>query len=151
METLERIVLEHRFFAGLEGKLGTLIAGCARNVRFEAGTYALREGGDGDQLYLIRQGSVALEVTAPGRPPFVFATLHEGDVLGASWLVPPYRWMFDARAIESTRAIALDARCLRDKCEADHDLGYELMKRFLPVLVGRLQATRLQLLDLYGK
>lgn len=74
-----------------------------------------------------------------------------GDFVGASWLIPPYRWAFDARAVELTRATSIDAACLRGKCEADHDLGYEMMKRFLPPLVKRLHATRLQLLDVYGK
>jgi CRP/FNR family cyclic AMP-dependent transcriptional regulator len=64
--------------------------------------------------------------------------------------VPPYRWTYDARALELVRAIAMDATCLRDKCEADHDLGYELMKRFMPVMVERLHSTRLQMLDVYG-
>ena len=67
-----------------------------------------------------------------------------------SWLIPPYRWTYDAQALELMRAIAMDADCLRGKCEADHDLGYDLMKRFVPVLVERLQATRLQMLDVYG-
>ena len=67
-----------------------------------------------------------------------------------SWLVPPYRWTNDAKAIELTRAIAMDATCLRQKCEGDHDLGYEMMKRFMPILIQRLQATRLQILDVYG-
>ncbi len=74
-----------------------------------------------------------------------------GEFVGASWLIPPYRWTFDARAVELTRAIGIDAACLRGKCEADHDLGYEMMKRFLPALVKRLHATRLQILDVYGK
>ena len=72
----------------------------------------------------------------PGQPAVVFATEGEGEIVGASWLVPPYRWRFDARAVELTRAIGIDAECLRDKCEADHDLGYEMMKRFLPVIVA---------------
>ena len=71
-------------------------------------------------------------------------------VVGVSWLVPPYRWTYDAKALELTRAIAMDAGCLRAKCEQDHDLGYEVMKRFVPILVERLQATRLQILDVYG-
>lgn len=99
----------------------------------------------------IRHGKVALEIVAPGQAPIVVATLGAGEIVGASWLVPPYRWNFDARAVELTRAIGMDARCLRDKCEADHDLGYALMKRFLPIFVKRLDATRLQLLDVYGK
>jgi hypothetical protein len=81
----------------------------------------------------------------------VFATEGEGSLVGASWLVPPYRWRFDARATELTRAIGINGQCLRDKCEADHDLGYAMMKRFLPVFVQRLTDARLQLLDVYGK
>jgi hypothetical protein len=73
-----------------------------------------------------------------------------GEPVGVSWLIPPYKWTFDARASELVRAIAIDANCLRQKCEADHDLGYEVMKRFMTILVTRLQATQLQILDVYG-
>jgi hypothetical protein len=79
-----------------------------------------------------------------------FQTAGEGEMIGLSWLIPPYRWRYDAKALELVRAIALDATCLRNKCEADHHLGYELMKRFVPVMVDRLHTTRLQLLDVYG-
>ncbi len=71
-------------------------------------------------------------------------------MLGWSWLIPPYHWHFDAKAVEPTRAIALDARCMRTKCEKDHDLGYELMKRFAQIIEQRLDATRWQLLDVYS-
>ena len=94
---------------------------------------------------------MALELVAPGREPTVFATLGEGEIVGASWLIPPYRWSFDARAVTLTRAIGIDAACLRGKCDADPRLGYEMMKRFLPVFVKRLHETRLQVLDVYGK
>jgi len=93
---------------------------------------------------------VALEISAQVRT-LTIQTLGEDEIVGASWLVAPYRWGFDAKALELTRAIAMDAACLRGKCEDDHDLGYEMMKRFLPPLVKRLHATRLQLLDVYGK
>ena len=119
-------------------------------MRFEAGGYLLREGEPADWFYLIRQGRVALELKAPGRPPVTIQTIREGEIAGVSWLIPPYRWTYDARAMELVRALALDGKCLRGKCEQDHDLGYDLMKRFMPVLIQRLQATRLQLLDLYG-
>lgn len=149
-EGLARIVREHPFFAQLPKAFGDLVCGCAKNVRFAAGQYLVREGGPADEMYLLREGRVALEVRAPGRPAINFQTVGPGEVVGVSWLVPPYRWSYDARALEPVRAISLDARCLRDKCEADHALGYEVMKRFVPLLVQRLQATRLQLLDLYG-
>lgn len=147
---LERIVREHPFFANLEAGFCTLVCGCARNVRFDAGQYLCHEGEAADQLYLLRHGHVALEVTAPGRGAVTFQTLGAGDIVGVSWLIPPYRWTYDAKALELTRAIAMDATCLRQKCEADHDLGYELMKRFVPVLIERLHSTRMQILDVYG-
>jgi CRP-like cAMP-binding protein len=151
IEGLERIVREHRFFAGFEESFLRLVVGCARNVRFEAGQYLFREGEPADQFYLLRHGRVALELSAPGRGRVTFQTLGENEILGVSWLIPPYRWTYDARAIELIRAISIDAACLRAKCEADHDLGYEMMKRFMPVLIQRLQATRLQILDVYGQ
>ncbi|ANB77907.1 Crp/Fnr family transcriptional regulator (plasmid) [Paraburkholderia phytofirmans OLGA172] len=151
MEGLEHILGEHPFFAGFDSAHSRLISGCARNHRFDAGHYLFREGEPANEFFLIRHGKVALEIVAPGQAPIVVATLGAGEIVGASWLVPPYRWNFDARAVELTRAIGMDARCLRDKCEADHDLGYALMKRFLPIFVKRLDATRLQLLDVYGK
>jgi len=150
MEGLERIVKEHPFFAGLGEEFGNLVSGCAQNARFEAGQYLFHEGDPADQFYLIRHGRVALELAAPGRGALTFLTLNEGDIVGVSWLVPPYRWTDDARALGLVRAISIDAACLRRKCEADHDLGYEMMKRFVPVLVERLEATRLQILDVYG-
>ncbi len=150
MEGLERIVREHRFFAGLEEGFCTLVCGCAKNVRFEAGQYLFHESEPADQFYLLRHGRVALELHGPGRGPVTFQTLGAGEVVGVSWLIPPYRWTYDARALTLVRAISLDAACLRQKCEADHDLGYAMMKRFMPVLIERLQATRLQILDVYG-
>jgi CRP-like cAMP-binding protein len=98
---------------------------------------------------MIRQGKVAIEILAPELGPITVQTVGEGDVLGWSWLIPPYRWRFGARAVELTRAITLDGKCLRQKSEEDHDLGYELLKRFSGIIVERLEATRLQLLDIY--
>jgi CRP-like cAMP-binding protein len=150
MEGLERIVLAHPFFAGFEKELGPVVSGCARNHRFAAGQYLAHEGEPANEFFLIRHGKVALEVLSPGQQPTVFSTESEGDIVGTSWLVPPYLWTFDARAVELTRAIGIDARCLRDKCEADPRLGYELMKRIVPIVVGQLQDTRMQMLDVYG-
>ena len=150
METLEPILAEHPFFAGLEPRYLQLVAGCASNVRFDAGQFIFREGEEANEFYLIRHGKVALEAFAPSRGALQIQTLDDGDILGWSWLIPPYEWRFDARALELTRAIALDGRCLRRKCEEDHDLGYELLKRFGHIIGQRLDATRFQLLDLYG-
>jgi CRP/FNR family cyclic AMP-dependent transcriptional regulator len=151
METLERLLLAHPFLAGIEPNLGRVLVGCARNVRFPAGEFLFREGEPADAFYLIREGSVALELHMPGRAPLVVTTLGDGELVGASWILPPYRWSYDARATAPTRAFSLDAACLRQKCDADHHLGYEMMKRLLPVMVKRMEAGRQQLLDVYGQ
>lgn len=148
--SVEAILAQHPFFQGLAPAYLALIAGCASNVRFPAGTYIFREGDVANEFYLIRHGTVALEIYVPGRGPFIIDTLHEGDVLGWSWLVPPYVKQFDARAVELTRATVFDGTCIRQKCEEDPRLGYELLKRFSQVIGRRLQATRLRLLDIYG-
>ena len=150
METLERIIVEHPFFEGLESYYTGLLTGCASNVRFSAGTYIFKEGEEANQFYLIRAGKVALEIMAPHNKALTVETLEQGDLLGWSWLVPPYIWSFHARAIQETRAIALDGKCLRTKCEQNHDLGYDVLKRFAQLMARRLQATRFQLLDVYA-
>lgn len=150
METLEPLLTEHSFFRDLPPDYIRLLAGCAKNVRFETGQTIFREGEDADQFYLIRDGRVALEAFTPERGLAPILTLGAGDALGWSWLIPPYKWRFDARAIETTLAFALDGKCLREKCEEDPRLGYELLKRIAEVITERLQATRLQMLDVYG-
>jgi CRP/FNR family cyclic AMP-dependent transcriptional regulator len=149
METLQRILADHPFTHGLNERHLELLVGCASNVRFDAGRVVFREGGEANQFYLIREGKTAVELFAPERGPVNILTVGEGEVLGWSWLVPPYRWRFDARAIEPTRAIVLDGKCLREKSERDSDLGYELLKRIAHIMEERLQATRLQLLNVY--
>jgi CRP-like cAMP-binding protein len=149
METLEPILAQHPFLKELEPRHLRILVGCASNVRFNAGQILFHEGEEANQFYMIRQGKVAVEILAPELGPITIQTVGEGDVLGWSWLIPPYRWRFDARAVELTRAITLDGKCLRQKSEEDHDLGYELLKRFSGIIVERLEAARLQLLDIY--
>ena len=150
METLKRILEEHPFFEGLEQAHLELITGCAANAVFKEGTIIFREGDDADRFYVIRDGRVALDLHAPARDAIIIDTVEQGEILGASWLFPPYRWNFDARVLRDVRALSLDGKCLRGKCEEDPRLGYELMKRFALIVAERLQATRLRLLDIYG-
>lgn len=151
MQTLEPIIAEHPFFQGLLPEDIQLLTGCASNIVFKAGETICREGDPANQFFVVRQGKVALEVHTPERGAVVLQTINAGEILGWSWLIPPYQWRFDARAIELTRAIALDGQCLRNKCEANPRLGYELLKRVATVFAERLLATRLQLLDIYGQ
>ncbi len=150
MKSLDEIVAESPVFAGLDRDHLELIAGCARNTGFEAGQYLFHENDPADSFYLVRRGRVLLETFVPGRGALTVETVDEGDVVGWSWLFPPYRWHFDARALDLVRAVVFDGACLRGKCDDDHTLGYELLGRFSPVMLERLQATRLQLLDVYG-
>ncbi|CAN5217521.1 cyclic nucleotide-binding domain-containing protein [soil metagenome] len=147
---MDRIVREHRFFADLDEATISLIAGCARNVTFRPDEYLFHTGDPADEFFLVRHGRVAIEIVAPGHRAMTIQTVGEGEIAGVSWLVPPYKWVHDARAMEVVRAIGMDARCLRQKCDADHHVGYAMMLRFVPLLIGRLQATRMQLLDVYG-
>jgi CRP-like cAMP-binding protein len=147
---LETIIADHPMFAGLDPSFIALAVGCASNVRVESNHHIIREGEDANQFFLIREGRVALEIHAPPRKPLVIETLGPGDIIGWSWLVPPHVWKFNARSATQARLIALDAKCLRTKCEANHELGYEILKRFAHIIERRLEATRLQLQDVYA-
>jgi CRP/FNR family transcriptional regulator, cyclic AMP receptor protein len=150
MRTIDELLAEIPALEGLRTDYLELIAGCARNRVFDPGDQLMREGEPADDFYVIRDGDVALETYVPQRGALAIETLHNGDLLGWSWLVPPYRTMFDARALAQTHTVSFDGACLRGKCEEDHELGYELLTRFTAVIVERLQATRLRLLDVYG-
>lgn len=150
MRDLADILAGHPFFRGLPSDDVQLIAGCGSNVHYAENDVIFREGDPADHFYLLRHGRVALEIASPDRGPLMVLTLGAGDVLGWSWLVPPYRMSCDARALELVRATEFDGACIRRKCEEDPRLGYELLKRFAMVFGQRLRAARLQVLDVYG-
>jgi CRP/FNR family cyclic AMP-dependent transcriptional regulator len=145
----EGILSEHPFFRDLATEQLATVAGCASNEVYPAGAFLCREGQPANHFYVPRFGRVAVEIATPTGGTMTVETVEAGEVLGWSWLFPPYKWHFDARAITLVRALALDGACLRKKCEDDPALGFELMKRFAQVAVRRLEATQLQLLDLY--
>jgi CRP-like cAMP-binding protein len=147
---LEHLLPDHPFFEGFDHETIALLAGCAHNVHFRPDELVFQEGQRADAFYLVRHGRVAIELHRPAGGPRILDTVEEGGVLGFSWLVPPYRWVFDARATEDTRAVSFDATCLRAKCEADPAVGYALMSRVAGLMLDRLLAARLRLLDLYG-
>jgi CRP-like cAMP-binding protein len=147
MKSLSQTLARHPFLAGLDERgLGSL-AGLASFKKFEAGQIIFHEGDPARECYLLCQGKVAIETALMGVAGIQIDTLGEGEVLGWSWLLPPYELHYSARALEPTQAIALDGKALRDRCERDHDLGYELMKRFALVIVRRLAATRARFLS----
>lgn len=148
METLEPVLKAHPFFKGLPEEHIDFIVGCTTHVVFKAGKVIINEGEHADKFYIIRSGHVALYIDKPRQ--ITIQTIHDGDILGWSWLIPPYLYRFSAKAVENTRALALDGKCLREKCEKNSDLGYALLKRLVGVLTERLEATRIQLLDVYN-
>jgi CRP-like cAMP-binding protein len=119
-------------------------------VHFAEGEFLFQEGHEANQFWVIRRGRVAMQLESPGRGAIVTDTMDEGEMVGWSWLVPPYRFFADGRAVTPVSATALDGACLRGKCEADPELGYQLLKRVTSVMYQRLQSTRIRLLDLYG-
>jgi CRP/FNR family transcriptional regulator, cyclic AMP receptor protein len=150
MRTLDALIVESPVFKDLDPEQLELIAGCATNTVFAAGDRLFREGDQADAFFLIRHGLVALDAYVPNRGQLTMETVGPGEIVGWSWLVPPYRWHFTGRAVELVRAVQFDGACLRGKCDNDPVLGYDLVNRFAQVLVSRLQATRLQLMDVYG-
>ncbi len=150
MQTFEALLAEHPFFAGLEPHYLQVIAGFASHIHYDSEKYIFHEGERAAYFYIIHKGKVALETFGAERGMMTIETIEAGEVLGWSWLFPPYRWHFAARVVEPTSAIVLDGAELRARGEADHNFGYELVKRVAQIMTQRLQATRLQLLDLYS-
>lgn len=147
---LGKVIQEIPMFKGIAPEFLSVIVNCGSNVRFEDGQTIFREGEPANTFYALRHGRVAVQIYTPQRGAVTIQTLHEGDILGWSWLFPPYRTMFDAKCLTLVRALAFDAECLRSRCEQNVGLGYDLMKRFAQVMTQRVRAARLQVLDVYG-
>jgi CRP-like cAMP-binding protein len=146
-EPLATRVALHPFLAGMDRAQLALLAGCAMATHFIQGDVILQEGEFANRFYLIESGRVVLESSAGVSDPLILETIGPGDLLGWSWMFPPYLWQFSARAVEPTRAIFFYGTILREYCEKDHSLGYELLKRMSAVMVKRLQAARKQMLS----
>ena len=144
---LEEQIAAHPLLRGIKPQHVKVLAACAMPARFKEGELIFREGDPANRFYLLEAGKVSLESQAKDEASVTIQTIGVGEVLGWSWLFPPYYWHFDARALEPVKAIFFYGTWLREYCEQDHDLGYELMKRMAEVVIRRLQATRQQLLD----
>ena len=146
--SLARLVAEHPFCEGMKPEQLAILSECAMLVEFEKGELIFREGDPANRFYLIRSGRVELESEVAERERMLIQTIGPGDVLGWSWLFPPYYWRFDARAATPVKAIFFYGTWLREYSAQDHNLGYELMKRMAEVVIRRLQAARKYLVDL---
>lgn len=141
------LITEHALFRGLAPRYLALLTEAAMLKEFAAGEVIFREGDPANRFYLILDGEVALESTTCEGESVLVQTIGANDVLGWSWLFPPYYWHFDARATKLTKAIFFYGTWLRESCERDHDFGYEMMKRMSAVIIQRLQVTRRKLAE----
>lgn len=146
----QRPLREHPFLRDLPEHHLAALAGHWRERRYEAGEFLVREGEPAEASYLIQEGRVMLEIHHPSRGAIQLQTVGEGGVLGWSWLIAPYRWHFDARAVTPTRALVLAGPALLAVCESDPALGFALTRRFLNLVQQRVERIRMQLLDLYA-
>jgi CRP/FNR family cyclic AMP-dependent transcriptional regulator len=147
MKALETSIVEHPFLKGMSAEYVKILTDSAMRAEFKESEIIFREGDPANRFYLIEEGRVVLGSHKPDSKPVEIQTIGAGDVLGWSWLFPPYYWNFEARALEPSRAIFFYGTRLREKCEEDRAFGYELMKRMSAVMLQRLQATRKQLLE----
>jgi CRP-like cAMP-binding protein len=140
---------EHPFTKGLSASAQARLESHARPFQVAANKYLAREGQPAAWFYLIASGHVTISTSLGERGAATLQTLGPGEVVGWSWLMPPYRWQFDVRALDAVEGLALDAAGLRSECERDHELGYQLLKQLLAVVGDRLAACRIRILDIY--
>lgn len=149
MEDLSRALREHPFASSLSEEQVRFLAGCTKNLRFDAGTYLFQEDQPATDLLLVRSGRVALETHVAGKGALVIETIGPGDVIGWRALLAPERWHVDGRALETTVAFAIDAACLRDKLAAEPSFAVRVLTELLGIVHRRLERARLQQLDVY--
>ena len=147
VSSMATLLEEQGFFAGVPERVAAAIGELTSERKAAIGELLFRQGDAADRFYLVKSGLVAVELYAPGRDPIVVEQVYDGDVVGWSWLVPPYRWSFDARAVEPSSLIDIDAAALRERFGVDPILGYEVMRRFIPVMARRLSSARERLVE----
>jgi len=150
-EPLPLRVALHPFLAGMNPTQLALLTDCAMVSHFKTGQEILHNGDIANRFYLVESGKVVLESGEDAGDPVVIETIGAGDLLGWSWMFPPYTWNFTARAVEPTTAIFFYGTILREYCERDPSLGYELFKRMAPVMLRRLQSARKKMLAIYAR
>jgi CRP/FNR family transcriptional regulator, cyclic AMP receptor protein len=140
----------HPFLHGMSRDQLDVLAEAACHVRFPARHRIFEDGGNATRFWLIQSGHVSLDLHVPGEGPVVIETIGLGELLGWSWLFPPFKWAFGAVAVTPVEAFEFDAPAVREACAADPGLGYELNQRITRVLAKRLQVTRIRLISRTG-
>lgn len=122
----------------------------AREVSFPQGTRLFKEGGRADRFWIIRTGTVTLDMNVPGRRAAVIETLRHNELIGWSWLFAPHVWHLGAEATSPVRAYEFDAAEVRSLCREDPAFGASVAQWVGDVLAQRLRSARTRLLDLYA-
>jgi CRP-like cAMP-binding protein len=149
MESHVQSLLGHPFFKGMKEEDVRTIADCGEDASFEVGQVIFRQNETAIRFFVILEGAVSLEIQSGEQAPLVIQTRGGGSVLGWSWIFPGEEWKFNATVLKPVKAIVINTPCLHSKIKNDTELGFELMRRFAGIMVDRLQATRLQLMDIY--
>ncbi len=146
MNTIKETIMRHPFFQGMRAEHVDLLAQDAVEKTFETGDILFLQEEPAADFYLLESGRVAIEAHEPADGTTQVQVVETGDVVGWSWLFPPFVWHFQARALQPTRVVVLNGGRLLVEAERDPEFGFELMKRIAQVVIRRLQATRTQLL-----
>ena len=147
MQSKDDYLSAHAFFAGLNEDYLKFLAEYATEKQIAKGDVLFQQGKAADKFYLVRSGRVSVQVPALVGPVLELQVLGENQVLGWSWLIPPYRWNFVARALEDTVVLEFDGSAILERCEKDPKFGYELFKRFTALMSERLDAARQKMMD----
>ena len=146
-QPIEQHLSTQAFFAGLSPEFIGFLARCASVRRLEPDQVVFRQGERARHFYLIRNGSISVEIPAIMGPTLKVQSLGAGQILGWSWLIPPYQWNFQARAEEQAELFEFDSDAVLARCEAEPKFGYELLKRFASLMSERLEVARQKIME----
>ena len=147
MQSIEDYLSTHSFFSGLDDNFMKFLSNSAQGVQIKEDQVLFQQGKPADKFYLLRSGQVSIQVPALVGPTLELQVLGEGQILGWSWLIPPYRWNFQARALQDSDLLEFDGSAILAHCEEDPKFGYELFKRFAALMSKRLDAARQKIMD----
>ena len=137
----------HPFFTGLDDQYIEFLTDSAVETQIGEGGILFRQGTPADKFYLLKSGKVSVQVPALVGPVLEIQRIGENQILGWSWLIPPYRWNFQARVEEDASLLEFDGRAVLARCEEDPRFGFEMLKRFAALMSERLEAARQKMMD----
>ncbi|MFC1665224.1 Crp/Fnr family transcriptional regulator [Pseudomonadota bacterium] len=148
-ESIKAYLNEHEFFNGINPEFLDFISDHVVVQEFASQQCVFQQDSDAEYFYIVKQGKVNVEVPSLVGAPLVLQSLTDGGVLGWSWLIAPYRWYFEARAIQPSTLLTFDGKALREHCDRDPSFGYDMLKRVAVLMMHRLDAARIQAIEAF--